>query len=97
MARADDNDDDDAAPKSAKGGWIIQIGASDDAGKANDLLNRAKSRDRRLAALRGFTEKVRKRGGTLYRVRFAGLEQASAEQACRTLRQGGLPCFATHD
>jgi D-alanyl-D-alanine carboxypeptidase len=91
VARSDDNE----AP-AKKGGWVVQVGATDDADDARDLLVRAK-RTRSLAAARGFTEKVRKDGDTLYRVRFAGLDSASAEKACRDLKHGGLPCFATHD
>jgi D-alanyl-D-alanine carboxypeptidase len=99
-SQADDGADDEAddeAPKAGKGGWMIQIGATDDPDKARDLMTRARAHSRKVAALHGFTEKVRKDGDTLYRVRFAGLEQTSAEKACRDLRQGGLPCFTAHD
>ncbi len=44
-------------PSAAHDGWIIQIGAADDAAKANALLNRAKARSRALADARPFTEK----------------------------------------
>jgi D-alanyl-D-alanine carboxypeptidase len=91
------DDEPEAAAKSGSGGWIIQIGASDDPGRARNLLSKAKLRNRRLASLRGFTEKVRTNDGAVYRVRFAGLEQASAAQACRDLKQGGLPCIAVRD
>ena len=96
VARADDEDD-DAPRKARKGGWSIQIGATDDAGKARRLLQRAKSRNRALASAHAFTEKVRKDGDTLYRVRFAGLDSASAAKACRDLKHGGLACFTTRD
>ncbi len=43
------------------------------------------------------TEKVRKGDGTLYRARFAGLDSASAESACRSLKRSGFSCFATRD
>ena len=85
---------DDAA---AKSDWIIQVGATDDPNKARRLLQQAKSRHRALAAARGFTEKMRRDGDTLYRVRFAGLDSAAARSACRDLKSGGLPCFATQD
>ena len=93
----DDSEQADDAPKAGKGGWMIQIGATDDPDKARELMTRARARSRKVAALRGFTQKVRKDGDTLYRVRFAGLEQTSAEKACRDLRQGGLSCFTAHD
>jgi D-alanyl-D-alanine carboxypeptidase len=79
-------------------GWVIQIGASDDAGKANDLLIRAKAQNRStLASAKPFTEKVEKGDGAFYRARFAGLDSSSAEAACRNLKRTGFSCFATHD
>ncbi len=91
VARAEDG----AAVK--KGGWTIQVGATDDPDDARELLARAKSRHRALASVRGFTEKVRKDGDTVYRVRFAGLDSATAAKACHDLKQGGLSCFTTRD
>jgi D-alanyl-D-alanine carboxypeptidase len=92
VARAEDTHVD------VKTGWIVQIGAADDAGKANDLLIRARAQNRStLAAAKSVTEKVRSREGFLYRARFAGLDAASAEQACRSLKRSGFSCFATHD
>jgi D-alanyl-D-alanine carboxypeptidase len=92
IARAED------AHVDGKTGWIVQIGASDDAGKANDLLIRARAQNRStLGAAKAVTEKVRRREGYLYRARFAGLDAASAEQACRSLKRSGFTCFATHD
>ena len=94
---ARNNDDEDAPTKPGKRDWIIQVGATDDAGKARRLLQQARSKHRSLASVRGFTEKVRRDGDTLYRVRFAGLDSASAQRACRDLKHGGLPCIATED
>ena len=85
-----------ARPVAARSGWMIQIGATDDMAKANDLLARAKSQSRgTLGAAKPFTETVRKGSGTLYRARFAGLEAGSAEEACKTLKHSGFSCFAT--
>jgi D-alanyl-D-alanine carboxypeptidase len=82
----------------AKSGWIVQIGATDAADKANDLLIRARAQNRSaLASAKPFTEKVKKGEGVLWRARFAGLDAASAEQACRSLRRSGFSCFATRD
>ncbi len=81
-----------------RGGVVIQIGATDNAGAATELLNRARSEGRSaLASATPFTEKVQKGDATLYRARFAGLEPAAAEVACRTLKRSGFACFATHD
>ena len=91
------DDEPQAGSRFGRGGWTIQIGASDDPSRARNLLTKARSRNRRLAALHGFTEKVRTDDGAVYRVRFAGLEQASAAQACRDLKHGGLPCIAVRD
>lgn len=77
-------------------GWMIQIGATEDAEKAHELLARAKSKAG-LVAAKPFTEKVQKGGGTLWRARFAGLEENSAAAACRTLKQSGFSCFATRN
>ncbi len=80
------------------GGWIIQIGISDDAAKANDLLARARALNRgQLARARPVTEKVAKGEDVFYRARFAGLDSASAETACRSLKKSGFACFAARD
>ncbi len=80
------------------GGWIIQIGISDDAGKANGLLARARAQNHgQLAQARPFTEKVAKGEDVFYRARFAGLDSASAETACRSLKKSGFACFAARD
>ena len=92
VSRSDDED----APAKGKGKWVVQLGATEDPDDARDLLARAR-RSRSLASAHGFTEKVRKDGDTLYRVRFAGLDSTSAEKACRDLKHGGLRCFTTHD
>ncbi len=85
-----------AAP--AHGGWVIQIGATDDMAKANELLSRAKAQSHgALGAAKPFTEKVQKGSGTLFRARFAGLEAGGAENACKALKQSGFSCFATRN
>ena len=85
-------------PTVAKGEWMIQIGATDNADAAADLLSRARSQSRSaLASAKPFTEKVQRGDSTLYRARFAGLDTAEAETACRTLKRSGFACFATRD
>ncbi|MGA9825081.1 MAG: SPOR domain-containing protein, partial [Methylocystis sp.] len=77
-------------------GWMIQLGATDDAGKATELLTRARSAGHAVPpGAKAFTEKVKKGNETLYRARFAGLEEQSAESACKTLKRSGFSCFAT--
>ena len=82
----------------AHGGWMIQIGAPDNPAKANALLTRARERNpSTLASAKPLTEKVRKGDATLYRARFAVLDSASAEAACRSLKRTGFSCFPAHD
>ncbi len=88
VARSEDK----SAPR--KGAWSVQIGATDDANEANALLRRARSHNRALADVRGFTEKYRHDGDTFYRVRFAGLDARDAHKACHDLKHGGFDCFA---
>ena len=83
-------------PAAAKHGVMIQIGATDDQAKANDLLAKAKSKGKTaLAAAQPFTEKVKVGGETLYRARFAGLEENQADAACKSLKRSGFQCFTT--
>jgi len=77
-------------------GWMIQIGAAENPDKANQLLSRARSQLQGFPAnAKAFTEKVQKGNETLYRARFAGLEEQSAESACRALKRSGFSCFTT--
>ena len=88
-------DDARANPRDA---WIIQIGATSDAAQANDLLNRAMLKDKSaLASAKPLTEKIKRGDDIFYRARFAGLDSASAELACRSLKRSGFSCFATRD
>jgi D-alanyl-D-alanine carboxypeptidase len=90
--KGDDTDD------TSTRGWMIQIGAPENLAKANALLSRARERNRStLASAKPITEKVRKGDSTLYRARFAVLDSASAEAACRSLKRTGFSCFPAHD
>jgi len=85
-------------PAAASHGVMIQIGATDNQEKARELLDRAKSRSGgALAGAKPFTETIQKGGETLYRARFAGLDEKAAEAACRTLKRSGLGCFTTRN
>jgi len=87
-----------AASKPAVSGWVIQIGATDDAGKAAALLAKARSqKSAQLSSAHPFTEMVRKGHETLYRARFAGLEESKAEAACKALKSSGFNCFASRN
>src|SRR5581483_8703944 len=66
-----------------RGGWMIQVGAFDTEAEAKDLLGKASP----------FTEPVAKGDKTLYRARFAGLEKAQAEAACKNLKRSEIPCM----
>jgi D-alanyl-D-alanine carboxypeptidase len=83
--------------RSATSAWVIQLGATDDEGKAKSMLDSAKSRSgRTLSQASAFTEKVNKGGSTLYRARFSGFDAAEeAEAACKALKRSGFSCFAT--
>ena len=88
------DDDEETTATVARTGWIIQIGATDDIAKAKELLSRAKGHSRAVAKAQPFTEKVKKGSETLWRARFAGLQENAAESACRELKRSGMACFA---
>jgi D-alanyl-D-alanine carboxypeptidase len=86
------------APVPHHSGVQIQIGATDDAQQAADLLTKAKFRGRgSLARATPYTEKVQKGRETLWRARFAGLDDKQAQVACRDLKRAGFACFTTRD
>jgi D-alanyl-D-alanine carboxypeptidase len=86
----------DAARAAAqRSGWVIQLAATDDEGKARAILNSAKSRNGNvLASAEAFTEKVVKGDATLFRARFAGFDGDDAQSACKALKKTGFNCFA---
>ena len=78
-----------------RSGWVIQLGATDDEGKARGILSKAKTANPKiLASADAFTEKVQKGDSTLFRARFAGFENGEAEAACKALKKSGFSCFA---
>jgi D-alanyl-D-alanine carboxypeptidase len=85
------------APKATlASGWVIQLGATDDEGKAKGIISDARARSRTLAEAKGFTQPVERGGSTLFRARFAGFDdQTEANNACRDLKRSGFSCFAT--
>ncbi|TLG72837.1 serine hydrolase [Methylocystis sp. B8] len=84
------------AARPARPGWMIQVGATEDQEKANQLLVRARSQLQGFpATAKAFTEKVQKGSETLYRARFAGLDEDVAQSACKALKRSGFACFTT--
>lgn len=82
-------------PDKSRGSWIIQVGAFDAESDAKQRLTLA--RNKAGAALKNadpFTETVEKGSKTFYRARFAGFaEKEQAEDACKHLRRGEIPCM----
>jgi D-alanyl-D-alanine carboxypeptidase len=76
-------------------GWVIQLGAPEDEGKAKQLLAAAKNSSRALRHASPFTEKIVKGGATLWRARFSGFDPDAAQAACKELKRNGFACFAT--
>lgn len=79
----------------ARSGWIIQLAATDDEGKARSILAKAKTANpKMLSSAESFTEKVQKGDATLYRARFGGFENGEAQAACSALKRSGFACIA---
>ncbi len=77
-----------------RSGWIIQVGALESESEARQRLDAARDSARKLLGRADpFTETVSKGHKTLYRARFAGLDQSSAEAACRTLKRSDISCI----
>ena len=77
---------------------MIQVGAYPDEGNAKQQLSSVKSKaSRLLAAADPFTESVLKGGTTLYRARFAGLDQDKAEAACKYLKRNDVECISVRN
>jgi len=84
------------APKAQpRSGWVIQIGAFPDEGEARERLHSAQNVGKAiLGKADPFTERVNKGKETLYRARFAGLDEQRAEAACRYFKKNKIDCFA---
>jgi D-alanyl-D-alanine carboxypeptidase len=77
-----------------RSGWIIQVGAYPAESEARERLQSAQSVARSvLGKADPFTEQVQKGNETLYRARFAVLDEARAEAACRHLKRNKIDCF----
>ncbi len=83
-----------AIKTTARSGWIIQVGALESEREARHRLDAARESARGLlGSADPFTEAVSKGRKTLYRARFAGLDQDSAEAACRKLKRSDIGCI----
>lgn len=79
----------------ARKGWMIQIGATTEPSQAEALLSDARTKGgRALNAAEPFTETFTKGATTYYRARFAGLNEQSADAACKALKRSSVSCFA---
>jgi D-alanyl-D-alanine carboxypeptidase len=78
-----------------RGPWIIQVGAFPKEVEAKDRLREAQAVAGKLVAKADpFTEKVVKGSQELYRARFAGFDQNSAEAACKLFKRNDIACMA---
>ena len=78
-----------------RGPWMIQVGAFPKEGEAKDRLREAQALAGKLVAKADpFTEKVVKGSQELYRARFAGFDQNSAEAACKLFKRNEIACLA---
>ena len=80
-------------------GWIVQVGALETEGEAQQRIEAAKSNARGLLSKAdSFTELViAKDNRKLFRARFAGLERDQAEAVCKALRRSDIPCITAHN
>jgi D-alanyl-D-alanine carboxypeptidase len=80
-------------------GWIVQVGALETEGEAQQRIEAARSQARGLLAKADpFTEPVvAKDNRKLFRARFAGLERDQAEAVCKTLRRSDISCITVRN
>jgi D-alanyl-D-alanine carboxypeptidase len=80
-------------------GWIVQVGALESEGEAQQRIEAARSSARGLLSKADpFTEPVVARDNRkLYRARFAGLERDQAEAVCRALKRADISCMTVRN
>ena len=77
-----------------RGAWMIQVGAFPKETEAQERLREAQMLARQFVArAEPFTERVTKGSQELYRARFAGFDQDSAEAACRYFKRNEIACL----
>jgi D-alanyl-D-alanine carboxypeptidase len=92
---------DNGTVKSAatRSGWIVQVGALESEGEAQQRIDAARSQAHGLLSKAdSFTEPVIARGDRkLYRARFAGLEHDQAEAVCKALKRAEISCMTVRN
>ena len=83
-----------AAPGPASTGFEIQIGAYASAAEADKRLAAVQAQVASLAGRNPLRQSVTVGDKTLYRARFAGFDQASAQAACAELNRQSINCLA---
>lgn len=84
-----------APARPSRSGWVIQVGAFPDEGQAKERLKAARNAAKSLLSKADpFTEQVAKGTSKLYRARFAGFDQDSAQAACKQLKRNDIVCVA---
>jgi D-alanyl-D-alanine carboxypeptidase len=88
-----------AKPAAVHTGWIVQVGALESEGEAQQRIDAARNQARGLLNKADpFTETVvAKDNKTLYRARFAGLDRDQAEAVCRALKRSDISCMTVHN
>ena len=88
-----------AKPAVTHSGWIVQVGALESEGEAQQRIAAARSSARGLLSKADpFTEPVlAKDNRKLYRARFAGLERDQAEAVCKTLKRADISCITVRN
>ncbi|QCI68616.1 D-alanyl-D-alanine carboxypeptidase [Phreatobacter stygius] len=77
-----------------RGEWSIQLGAFPTEAAAQATLKEAReTTGRQLGSADPYTERVERSGMTLVRARFAGFDRASADAACRVLKNNDYDCM----
>ena len=85
-------------PAVARGQWIIQVGAYPEEERAKERIRRAQELGKPvLANASPFTERIVKAGQELFRARFAGFDQSSAEAACNYFKRNAIDCVAVRN
>jgi hypothetical protein len=80
---------------SARGNWVIQIGAFPAEEQAKGRLSEAQNLGKALLAnASSFTERVMKGQQELYRARFAGFDRNAAEAACSYFKRNDIDCIS---
>ncbi len=85
-----------SAPANVRGGWLIQVGAFPDERQARERIDATRGKlVAQLAKAAPYTERTVKGSSTLFRARFAGLDEAGARRACELLKKSDIACLAT--